>query len=633
MKNFYSILIFAFVVNLFCTAQTVLPYEKELIEQYNFNLAPTSSYSSLKLLLDNNKENVFAFLSGSGNFTYGGQTVVANGSASFLLQFKTSTGEMVWSTSMGNAATPLNFIEYAIKDPNGNICISARGNFQAGVPVTMGTQTFAFRTDMIPNVVFATFNPTTRVWSKVKFLYIANNQGFTASPMFDKTGNFYICGTVNSSALYVDNTLVASVGTIPSTIIYVYKENSQGTVVYQKQSTTIDARTYISNFIFEVDNAENLYITGDISYIYGAISMDGVIVKNDTLSNAYDYSYDDIFLYKINPSGTVQFGKTYLNRGNEAPRFLHALSNGSLYLSGEYSGQMNDFPPNSGSMNYNRFIANISASNGAFNWAFPIISDVYYQDRFPFTTLVDEAEDLYFSVNFCPNSFNFMGQTYQKRNNKYGTSNTLVAKVSSAGVLQWGNVLGPVTTFETSYIDNPRVNFGMVGSKNLVLQVSSLSSGTNKNFEWGSGPIPTTTISSGMWGTMAVVDRKTGDIANGYYQKFTETIEIDSVSFFALRNNDSWTWDLARFKPQSPNGIITPKVADNEMIIYPNPVKDELFIKNLPTSNNALYIYSLEGKMVLKLTIQIEKVSVKDLPNGVYTIKVGDKNSRFVKIK
>lgn len=631
MKKFYFILIFVFAANLFCTAQTVLPYEKELTEQYNFNLATTAYYSTMKIVADNSKENVYAFINGSGNITYSGQTITANGNAGILMQFKTGTGELVWSASLGNAAIPLTGIESAIIDPNGNICIAARGTFQAGVPLTLGSQTFAFRTDLIPNMVFATFNTSTRVWSKVKFLYAPTQQGFTATPMFDKTGNFYICGTVTLSELYVDNTLVASVGSVEGTNIYVYKENLQGAVVYNKQTFPVKP-TGIENVIFELDHTDNLYITGYISYITGSISLDGVVVKNDTLSNKYDYSYTDIFLYKINPSGSVQFGKTYLYNGTEYPRFLHALSDGSLYLCGDYSGAMGDLPAGSGGQYYNRFIAKISGTNGAFNWSYAINSNVYYQERYAFFSLVDKNEDLYFSANFCPQSISFMGQTYTKRNDKKGTSNTLVAKVNATGVLQWGNVLGPVTTFPTSYIDNPRIQFGEVGSSRLILQVNSLSYGTNTEFAWGSGAIPTTTMYGGMWGNMAVVDNKTGNILNGYNQAYSETIEIDSVSFLALRNN-YLSWDIARFKPQSTSGIVFPKVYDNEMIIYPNPATDELFIRNFPAMEHTLYIYSLEGKMVLKSTIPADKISVKDLPNGIYTVRVGDRISRFVKIR
>ena len=630
MKKNYSTLVLVLVATLYCSGQTVLPYDKYLTTQYNINFSSASFYATSVLVTDNSKENVFAFFNNSGDLSYNGQTITANGTAAVLLQIKTATGELTWSTSLGNSTTPLYSVESAVKDPNGNITISARGTFTAGVPLTLGTQTFTFRTDMLPNMVFATLNPTTHVWSKVRFLYAPDQSGYTAEPKYDNSGNLYICGTVTTSALYIDNTTVESVAAVSGTNIFVYKENTLGTVVYNKQTVPVNP-TGMYNVSFELDNSDNLFVTGYISYITGAISMDGVVVKNDTLSNAYDYSYSDIFLYKINPAGIVQFGKTYLYSGNEAPNFLHALTDGNLLLFGEYNGSMNGFPGTSGDLFYNRFISKISGSTGAFIWSYPINSNVYYQERYPFHALFDENGDSYFTVNFCPNSISFMGQTYQKRNSTNGTSNTLVAKVNSDGVLQWANVLGPVTTFETSYVDNPRVDYGMLGSKRLVLQVNNLSYGTNTDFAWGSGAVPTTTMPAGYLGNMAVVNKKTGEIANGYYQKFTETIELDSLSFFALKS-DYGSWMVTLFKPQGSTGLST-VTSETELFVYPNPVSDELFIRNMPATSRTLYIYSLEGKTVLKSLPTDDKVSVKDLPDGIYTVRVGERFSRFVKIR
>jgi hypothetical protein len=172
----------------------------------------------------------------------------------------------------------------------------------------------------------------------------------------------------------------------------------------------------------------------------------------------------------------------------------------------------------------------------------------------------------------------------------------------------------------------------MAGSKNLVLQVNSLSYGTNKNFAWGSDSVPTTTMSGGMWGNMAVVDKMTGNIVNGYSQKYTETMELDSVHFFAIRNNNSWNWDLTRFSPQSPDGIFTPADDGDSLSIYPNPVRNELFIKNTALAGQKVTIYSCEGKLMKESIIQSGKVSVKELPTGVFIIWVGERYSRFIKM-
>ena len=629
MRRTIQLFIFIFFVKIFCLAGNDLPYEDYLKTQFTYNLAPVTSWSQLKVILDKDKKNMFGFLNGGGNFTYNGKSYAAAGSAGFLMQFNISTGELIWSGSLGTTECPIVGIQHVIKDNNGNFCIAANTSFTKGTAFKLGSQQFTFRNDMLPLMVFATFNPTTRLWSKVRFLYIADNQGFQAEPKIDKNGNFYICGTSNGSTLFIDNTKITEPDVIPGKKIFVYKENLQGEVVYHKQSVVLNSRNYLSTVLFEIDKDENLYITGDLSYLYGEMSIDNVKVKNDTLSNANDYSFQDIYLYKLNSKGIVQYGKTFLYSGNETPRFIKALSDGSLYLAGEYNGKMLDFPANSGGQYYNRFIANIS-SNGNFNWAYPIVSDIYYSDRNPFKMLNDDAENAYVLVNFVSQTLNFMGHTYTKRNTKYNTSNTLVAKINKAGSLIWGKVLGPVTTFE-SIIDNPLITFAEIGSKNLILQIKNLSYGSNRNFAWGSEPEPTTTMSVGYGGNIAVIDNSTGNVANGYNQKYDETLQIDSVQFIGIRNNYNSDYDFTLFSPQWVNGIFSPNKDNNELKIYPNLVEDEINILNSdPLLNNAC-IYSIDGKLIMKTQINKGIISVSNLHPGIYIIRLGNKNTRFIK--
>lgn len=619
MKKFYSTTFVILFVNLLCLAQTPMPYEDYLVQQYNNSLGTKLYYSVITTVADKARENVYAFVCQSGDLTYNGKTYTADGSAGLLLQFKTSTGEIAGSSSLGNQTVPLTSIESSAKDAAGNICIAARCNFQNGTSLTLGSQAFTFRTDMKPVMVVATFNPSTQLWNRVRFVYAPDQQGLIITPLFDPAGNFYICGTVTTSNLYIDNKQIVTVGATSGLQIFVQKENAQGTVIYNKQTNLINPSS-IYNVLFEIDQTENLYITGDISYITGAMSMDGLVVKNDTLSNAYDYSYDDIFLYKIDSTGTVRFGKTYLYSGNECPLYLHALSNGTLYLYGEYNGAMGSFPYSSGELYYNRFIANISGDNGSFNWSYPINSNIYYSERYPYNSLVDKNENFYFTSGFYPGSITFMGNTFVKRNTKNGTSNTLCAKVSPSGSLLWGRVLGPVTTFETDYVDNPKVLYAEMG-KSLFIQTSSLSYGTNTEFAWGAGAVPTTTLPGSMWGSMAVVDKNTGDIKYGYYQGYTSSIEIDSLDYFVLRNNYT-SWDVARYKANVPSAVNGIYSNPENLIVYPNPTADK-FCLNTGDKAATVSIFNLNGALILtKQVTGNEPIDIGSLSQGVYTIKV-----------
>ena len=62
-------------------------------------------------------------------------------------------------------------------------------------------------------------------------------------------------------------------------------------------------------------------------------------------------------------------------------------------------------------------------------------------------------------------------------------------------------------------------------------------------------------------------------------------------------------------------------IVANQLQIFPNPTKDEIFIKsNLPIEK--VEIYSLTGVLMLSETNFTEKISVSALPQGVYLLKI-----------
>jgi len=65
--------------------------------------------------------------------------------------------------------------------------------------------------------------------------------------------------------------------------------------------------------------------------------------------------------------------------------------------------------------------------------------------------------------------------------------------------------------------------------------------------------------------------------------------------------------------------------------IYPNPVKDELFIQS-ETDINKIEIYDIAGKQMLTGNLSSGKsINVSVLPAGVYVLKIGDYREKFVK--
>jgi uncharacterized repeat protein (TIGR02543 family) len=71
-------------------------------------------------------------------------------------------------------------------------------------------------------------------------------------------------------------------------------------------------------------------------------------------------------------------------------------------------------------------------------------------------------------------------------------------------------------------------------------------------------------------------------------------------------------------------------IANSEgIVIYPNPAKDVVFIKG---AKNLIYIYDINSHLVLiKQTDKDNSISIGSLANGVYLIKVNNKNYKLIK--
>ena len=76
----------------------------------------------------------------------------------------------------------------------------------------------------------------------------------------------------------------------------------------------------------------------------------------------------------------------------------------------------------------------------------------------------------------------------------------------------------------------------------------------------------------------------------------------------------------------------------NDLLFYPNPTEENinLIIRNVDTPNVPVTIFNLQNKMVSaqKRSIKnnVVSISVAELPSGMYMVRVGLKNPRFLKI-
>lgn len=79
------------------------------------------------------------------------------------------------------------------------------------------------------------------------------------------------------------------------------------------------------------------------------------------------------------------------------------------------------------------------------------------------------------------------------------------------------------------------------------------------------------------------------------------------------------------------NTLSTSDVNKEEFALYPNPAKNELYVKGIDKPTD-FTIYFTDGKLVRKATYQPEKpINISELVPGTYLFKMKDKNVKFIK--
>jgi len=110
---------------------------------------------------------------------------------------------------------------------------------------------------------------------------------------------------------------------------------------------------------------------------------------------------------------------------------------------------------------------------------------------------------------------------------------------------------------------------------------------------------------------------------------------------YFLANYSIWKngTELYNMGSQSANAIFVLPTTNTDiesievqsLQIYPNPVKDELFIQS-ETDINKIRIYDIAGKQILTNNLTNGKsINVSELPSGIYVLKIGNYSEKFVK--
>lgn len=419
--------------------------------------------------------------------------------------------------------------------------------------IKLGDKEFTTPDNLTYGRICGTMNVTNQTWQNVQIV----SNAFIYNHFFDNDGNYYIAGQCKGESVKINNKVVTESGNSDQMNVFIAKFNSSRKLLWAKRSHWVgDEATSLYNILFDVDDVGNVYITGGIGHRYGHLQIGGIEVKNDTISHKDDYSFTDIFLYKINSQGNVVYGKTYLQRGNEIPNYIETLNNGNLYLCGSYTREMgiggNQFPPCNSEDYYskNAFIGKIDASTGNFIFGVGIDNASGGEKIF----MTDKDKNVYFAVRFKKSFFDFMGKRYYNRtisNPKVG--NLFIGKISSFGQKIWANVLGAETKFET-IVQDERLRFISVGNQVLLIR-ERMEYGSNSQLEWGNEKKPSSTSSNSV-----IINKETGELLYNVVKRnnlannsLFENPEIKGYNCYSIDQFSGFSINGFR-EPQCPNG-------------------------------------------------------------------------------
>ncbi|WP_312076552.1 M1 family aminopeptidase [Chryseobacterium sp.] len=112
---------------------------------------------------------------------------------------------------------------------------------------------------------------------------------------------------------------------------------------------------------------------------------------------------------------------------------------------------------------------------------------------------------------------------------------------------------------------------------------------------------------------------------NQYYYEnvgFTVTNVEFNYEYQILEKNSTVAQD---------NTLSTKEINNENFEIYPNPAKNEIYIKGFDKSSE-FKIYSADGRLVKQQFYQPKKaINISDLSSGIYILQINEKNLKFVK--
>ena len=230
---------------------------------------------------------------------------------------------------------------------------------------------------------------------------------------------------------------------------------------------------------------------------------------------------------------------------------------------------------------------------------------------------MDKETGRYISHGIAPSAYStgcnynvyITNPSFSVKNNQVFAQTTFTGHLKGNDTNYYGNGLAFIRWKDNGYIidtknfpTNP--NWVRAGAKNTVVNDNGdmiLTGMFNNSIDFGN------------------IQLTSGGNSTAYIAKFN-----DPSFIIPFEGGDT----LNDQEPQSLNDISIQK--ENEILVYPNPTKDEVYIRTKGEQINSYFLCNISGQLLLndeKVKTNSQKISLRNFPKGVYILKVvTDKN-------
>ena len=72
---------------------------------------------------------------------------------------------------------------------------------------------------------------------------------------------------------------------------------------------------------------------------------------------------------------------------------------------------------------------------------------------------------------------------------------------------------------------------------------------------------------------------------------------------------------------------------DNDLVVYPNPAEDWLYIDRLTENDLRIEMYNMLGEKIMDQQLTDDKINIRHLPNGIYTLRLSGDITKIVRVE